>query len=88
MTGTALLLAGITRGFILGIRPGALARNVSSQSLACPRVSLLTIAAVMRSCYDDTILRLRLHHWGSHFAEHRLVVSILQSHAWLGWASR
>jgi lactate permease len=81
MTGTALLLAGVTAGFILGIRPGALA-GMYLRSLWRVRVSLLTIALMMALGYTDAILRLRLHH-GASVCQHRLVVSILQSHAWL-----
>jgi lactate permease len=71
-TGTALLLAGIVSGLLLGVRPGALVR-LYGQTLWRVRVSLLTIALMLalgfttRYSGTDTAIGLAFAHTGSWF---------------------
>ena len=63
MTGTALLLAGMLTGLLLGVRPGGLAR-LYWQTLRRVRLSLLTITLMLalgyttRYCGSDTTMGL------------------------------
>jgi lactate permease len=50
MTGTALLIAGILTGFLLGMRPGGIAR-IYWQTMLRVRISLVTIAVMLALGY-------------------------------------
>ncbi len=71
-TGTALLLAGLTAGLLLGVRPYGLAR-LYLRTLLRVRISLLTIAAMLalgfttRFCGSDTTMGLALAGTGALF---------------------
>jgi lactate permease len=71
-TGTALLLAGIVAGLLLGVRPGAL-MSIYARCIWRVRVSMLTIALMLavgyttRFCGSDTTMGLALAGTGSWF---------------------